>query len=102
MAISPVPPAAGLIASYPEFAKAPLSLVTAKLNEAARRTSSTIYKPEEAVDAVYLKAAVLLATSPEARKLQLVDEEAALVYAAQLYELQRSASMGRRLSSWPL
>lgn len=98
----PVPPVAAFLVSYPEFAKASLALVNAKLAEAARRTSEKIYKPEEAVDAVYLKAAVLLATSPEARKLQLVDESAAIIYAAQLYELQRSASMGRRLSNWPL
>lgn len=98
----PVPSVAQFLNSFPEYAKAPLSLVTAKLTEAARRTSEKIYKADEAVDAVNLKAAVLLATSPEARKLQLVDESAAIIYAAQLYELQRSASMGRRLSNWPL
>lgn len=93
----PVPPASELLSRYPEFSKASLSLVNAKLGEAARRTSAFIYTPEQQTDAVCLKAAVLLTKSPEARAMRLVDDAQAFVWSEELYQLQRSASMGNRV-----
>jgi hypothetical protein len=92
----PAPTSSEFLESYPEFSKAPAALLTRKLAEAARRTSSTIYTPEQQMDAVCLKAAVLMTKSPEARKMKLVTDDQAFVWGQELYELQRGATMGLR------
>jgi hypothetical protein len=93
-----VPSAASFLVNFPEFSKAPLALVNAKLAEAARRTHPLIYVDDTtAQDAVFLRAAVLLSLSPYARQMKLVDDTAAMVWSAQLYEMQRSATMGLRV-----
>ncbi len=95
---APVPNRSQFLARYPEFSKAePASLVDAKLAEAARRTNGNIYTPDQATDAVCLKAAVLLTKSPQARALKLVSDEQAFVWSQELYELQRAATMGMRI-----
>jgi hypothetical protein len=96
MAVS-APSNAVFLDRFPEFAKAPAALVTTWVAAAARRTSSNIYTADQEVDAVCLKAAVLLTKSPQARALKLVGDEQGFVWAQELYELQRSATMGIRV-----
>ena len=95
MATTP-PPRATFLESYPEFSKAPAALVDRKLREASSRTASEFYTTDQEIDAVCLKAAVLLAKSPDARKMKLVSDEQAFVWAGELRDLQRSAGMGDR------
>jgi hypothetical protein len=94
---APVPSVPTFLESYPEFSKATMALLQRKLAEAARRTNAAVFTSDEAVDAVCLKAAVLLTLSPEARKLKLVSDDQAFIWGNQLYELQRSATMGMRV-----
>jgi len=94
---TPAPSVSTFLLSYPEFAKAPSGLVALKLAEAARRTNSAVYGLEQAQDALMLRAAVLLSTSPNARALKLVSDEQAMMWEVQLYEMQRTAAMGLRV-----
>jgi hypothetical protein len=97
MAVS-APTSAYFLESYPEFSKAPADLVTRKLAEASRRTSANVFAPgSEQDDAVCLRAAVLLTLSPYSRKMKLVSDEQAFLWANQLFELQRAATMGIRV-----
>lgn len=93
------PPAnAVFIADYPEFLKAPDALVTSKLAQACRRTNEEVYADSEtAQDALLLRAAILMYKSPYSRKAKLVSDEQAYVWASELYELQRGATMGLRV-----
>ncbi len=92
------PSNAVFLESYPEFNKAPSALLTRKLLEASRRTNDSVYADDAtAVDACCLKAAVLMTLSPQARAMKLVDDTQAMIWAQQLYELQRSATMGTRV-----
>jgi hypothetical protein len=92
-----VPSAAEFAARYPSFGQAPLALVEQKLEEAARWTNESLYTDAATeADAVCMKAAVLLSITPEARKLQLVDDAQAKVWGRQLFRLQRAATMGLR------
>lgn len=92
----PAPTPAQFLESYPEFSKAPMALLTRKLAEAAARTSGSIYTTDQQLQAVCLKAAVLLTKSPESRKMKLVSDDMAFVWASELYSLQRGATMGIR------
>jgi hypothetical protein len=93
------PPAnATFLVDYPEFSKAPESLVTSKLAQAGRRTNAEVFADAEtANDALCLRAAILLYKSPYSRKAKLVSDEQGFVWAQELYELQRSATMGLRV-----
>jgi len=92
-----VPSAAQFLVVYPEFSKCPLALVDAKLAQAARWTNELTYDAGTEGDAVMMKAAALLAVTPDARKLQLVADDQLLVWQRQLYRLQKSAVCGVRV-----
>ncbi len=64
---------------------------------AARRTNGNIYTADQMTDAVGLRAAITLTKAPQARALKLVSDEQAFVWGQELYELQRSATMGMRI-----
>ncbi len=92
-----IPSAADFEERFPHFRGASLSLVNASLAQAARRTNEFVYTDSTTeIDAVCLKAAVLLSAHPEARKMQWVDKEQVQVWKRELFELQRSATMGLR------
>ncbi len=96
--MTPVPAVGPFLEAFSEFNKAPLVLVEAKLVQAARRTNAEVYADDAtAIDACYLRAAILLTKSPHARKLRLVDDEQAFVWASELFELQRGATQGMRV-----
>lgn len=83
---------------YPQFDKAPDALVARKLLDAASRTTAGFYKDSDTESqAVMLRAAILLSKMPEARKMQLVGDDQAIVWAMELYDLQRSAGLGLRV-----
>ncbi len=96
---APIPPTSAFTESYPEFLKAPLSLVEAKLGEAARRTADIYHDAATLQDAVMLRAAYLLSVSPFAMRMKLVDQEMSNQWKRQLYEMQRSAVSGWRVFS---
>lgn len=86
------------LAAYPEFEGAATSLIDLKLAEAARRTNADIFQTAElAQDAVMLRAAVLLLTSPFGFKLRSANPDQAFAWEWQLRQLQRSATMGLRV-----
>lgn len=93
------PPANSVfLVDYPEFDKAPAALITTKLAQAGRRTNEEVFADSAtAQDALMLRAAILLYKSPYARKAKLVSDEQAFVWAQELYELQRGATMGLRV-----
>jgi hypothetical protein len=91
------PTNAAFLVAYPEFSKAPSALVTSCLARAGRRTVASVFADTDtANDACMLKAAILLFRSPMARELKAVSDESAFGWAAELYEMQRSATMGVR------
>lgn len=86
------------LADYPEFSKAPADLLTSKLAQAGRRTNEEVFADSAtAQDALMLRAAILMYKSPYSRKAKLVSDEQAYVWASELYDLQRSATMGLRV-----
>ncbi|MEY4507944.1 MAG: hypothetical protein RLZZ450_66 [Pseudomonadota bacterium] len=92
----PVITVAAFLEMFPEFEEADEALVLKHIAMAATRTASGIYTAEQQEQAVGLKAATLLLKSPWARKARLVDDTQAFIWAGELYELQRSATMGLR------
>lgn len=88
------PTRADFLARIPEFTKAPAALVDRCLLVAAARTRAGIYTTESEREAVCLKAAILLAKTSEGRAMKLADEP--FIWQGELYELQRSATMGER------
>lgn len=94
----PVPARSDFLISYPQFINAPAALVDRKLAESARRTRADFFADDGTQnDAVYLRAAILLAKTPDARKLELIGDDQAMVWQMELYDLQRSAGMGVRV-----
>ncbi len=94
----PAPSRAVFIAKYPEFKDVTAATVDAKLAEAARRTSATLFKStDEATDACCLRAAILVTKTPEGRQLRLVSDEQAFVWESEWYRLIRGAGMGNRV-----
>ncbi len=96
MAIT-VPDVSGFIARFPQFGKASMQLVQDVLAEAAERTNEDVFDEATRLEAVYLQAAVKLATIPAARTLQLVNEDHAKVWRRVLFRLQRAAVAGLRV-----
>ncbi len=96
MAVS-VPSRDGFFARFPQFGKTPVSLIDQVLAEAAERTNEDIYDSATQLEAVYLQAAVKLSTIPDARTLQLVNEDHAKVWRRELFRLQRAATQGIRV-----
>ncbi len=46
---------------------------------------------------MFLRCAILMGKMPEARKMQLMNDDQAIVWQMELYDLQRSAGMGIRV-----
>lgn len=94
-----VPTSATFLLHFPEYSRIPTAgLVETKLAEAARRTNGDVYPSAEATElAVLYRAALLLALSPDARKMRLVTDEQAYVWKGQLKELQVASTMGLRV-----
>lgn len=94
----PVPSTADFKICYPQFVNAPDTLVSRKLIDAASRTTVSFYKDADTeAQAVMLRAAILLSKMPEARKMQLMGDDQAIVWQMELYDLQRSAGLGLRV-----
>ena len=95
---APVPSVATFLVSYPWFSAAPMSLVEKKLQDAATRTSATLWRDAaEQEMAVMLRAAVLLGKSPQARKARLVDDVMCDQWEVELYVMGRGAGTGLRV-----
>jgi hypothetical protein len=93
-----VPSTADFKLCYPQFDRAPNVLVGRKLTDAASRTTVSFYKDADVeAQAVMLRAAILLSKMPEARKMQLVGDDQAIVWQMELYDLARSAGLGLRV-----
>ncbi len=94
----PAPSAAEFKSAFPQFDKAPDAFVTKWLGYAAARTTASFYADSEVEkQAVFLRAAVIMGKMPEARKMQLMGDDQAIVWQMELYDLQRSAGMGLRV-----
>jgi len=83
---------------FPEFDKAPDTLVEAKLEEGKRSCRTKAWGDgAEREDGVFFTAARLLALSPQGRSLRLVSEDGSTIYDETLRRLQRAMSYGFRL-----
>ncbi len=91
------PSAATFKASFPQFDKAPDALITRWLAYAAQRTTANFFATGVEEQAVMLRAAIIVSKLPEARKMQLMSDDQAIVWQMELYGLQRSAGMGIRV-----
>jgi hypothetical protein len=93
-----VPTRASFLESYPEYNGAPGTLIDAKLAAAARRTNADLFQSTDlAADAVMLRAAVLLLSSPHGHKLRSEKPDQVYAWEFSLRQLQRSATMGIRV-----
>jgi hypothetical protein len=93
------PSRAEFLGSYPEFnGVEPATMIDVKLAEAARRTNARLFQTDQlAADAVMLRAAVLLLSSPHGFKLRSANPDQAFAWEWQLRALQRSATLGLRV-----
>lgn len=82
------------LASYPEFANAPATLIAAKLAEATQRTSPVL--GDTFTYAVMLRAAILLWYSPLAREMRIADKTTGPRWEKELHSIQRVAAFGYR------
>jgi hypothetical protein len=85
--------AAQFIRNYPEFADAPLNIVTQYLADAYSMTPVGVWGANTDQGA-QLRCAQALALSPYARKMALANEEGKTVYDARLTILVRIAASG--------
>lgn len=91
------PSRADFLIEFPEFDKAPVTLVDKVLYRAGIQTRQATYgQAEAAVRACMLKAAILLLRSPYAQRMRLDSMEQVSAYEVELYEMQRSGTMGLR------
>lgn len=75
-----------------------VALIDECLAAAGRRTNATFFQsPDLAIDAVCLKAAILLMRHPRAEKLRLTNPEQVFTWEVELEQLQRSATQGLRV-----
>ena len=82
------------LASYPEFATAPVDLVAARLAEADARTAQMVFDADVRDYRVMLLAARLLAISPYGRRMQLVNKDGSTTYDADLHRMDLTAALG--------
>lgn len=94
-----VPTRAAFLASVPgrQFVAAPVDLIDAALEEAARETSTLYQSDLLAEKAVFLKAAVSLLRQPSAHKMRLADPTLMTVWEKALRDVQRAGMIGRRV-----
>lgn len=71
---------------YPEFAKAPDSLVLSVLREAAMEVKESAYGDQREI-ALFSRAADLLARSPFGRSLKLVADDDTTIYEKRFKEI---------------
>lgn len=88
-----VPSVAAFKAAYPAFGNAPDALVQAKLDEAAARTNATTWGDLHTLG-VSLRAADLLAKTPEGRRMRLVMNDGKSIFAEDLRTLVRRVAVG--------
>lgn len=90
-----VPSVAAFKAAYPAFGNAPDALVQAKLDEAALRTSTAAWGTGDLhTMGVSLRAADLLAKTPEGRRMRLVQNDGKSIFHDDLRALVRRVAMG--------
>ena len=87
------PTVAEFKAEYPTFANAPDALVQSRLDQAAARTNATVWGEQYAMG-VMLRAADLLAKTPEGRRMRLVQNDGKSIYHEDLRTLVRRVSVG--------
>lgn len=88
---------ANFLIRFPEFQKAPESMVEAFIEEGRACLSRETWGSKHCVG-VYYYAAKALASSPYARKMRLVSGDAAVAgYARQFTEIAKGVSLGCRL-----
>lgn len=96
---TPVPSRATFLASFPEFnGVQPATLIDTKLALAAARTNADVFESEDlAAEACMLRAAVLLLSSPAGAKMRSENGDQAFAWEFSLRQMQRSATMGKRV-----
>lgn len=87
------PTTAQLVEIYPEFSQAPAGLLQAKLDEAAARTNAAVWGDKYA-QGVLLRAADLLAKTPQGRRLRLVSANGRSIYWEDLRTMVRAVAVG--------
>lgn len=81
------------IGAYPAFTDAPSALVQAALDSAAADTSEDIWGDAYA-EGLMLKAADILALTPEGRALRLSSDEGLSIYHKRLLRMRRLVAVG--------
>lgn len=92
-----VPDAAEFKEAFPEFSRAPDTLVESRIELASQRLGAVWQENDERhTQGILWKAAHLLATSPNAREMALVSDDGSSIYEREFMSLQRSVTAGRR------
>ena len=89
----PTPSVADFKNAYPAFTHAPPDLVQAKLDEAAARTSIASWGDLHTMG-VSLRAADLLAKTPEGRRMRLVSADGKSIFHDDLQTLVKRVAVG--------
>lgn len=89
---------ASFLAEYPEFDGADVAIVDAKIAAAQLRTPARIWGDLED-EGVSLLTAHMLAMSPYARELKLLNDAGETIYGKRRAELERTVSSGFRVTS---
>lgn len=85
------------ICRFPEFQSAPESLVRAALKEAARHVDECVFGTQTD-DAIYWKAAHILAIKPFGRNARLVNKDGSTTYGEHFMKLAKSVTAGFRVA----
>lgn len=87
------PTVAEFLVDYPTFTNAPTALIQSRLDQAALRTNATVWEDKYAMG-VMLRAADLLAKTPEGRRMRLVQADGKSIYWDDLQTLVRLVAVG--------
>lgn len=86
------------LVEYPEFKDAPISLVQAKLQDALILTPCQVWSAGLLrKQGTFLHCARLLALSPFARHMKLVNKDGSTLYDSQLLKLKQTVTSGFRV-----
>jgi hypothetical protein len=88
---------ASLVSEFPEFARATVAMIQAKIDEAELRTPERIWGAKVDLGVKYL-AAHLLAMSPFGRELKLANDDGRTIYGDERTRLERIVSSGFRVT----